>query len=161
MPESKGPEAGYEELLAGHPFTQGMSPKEIAQVAGCVLGTARFAVDEVILRTGAPADRCLLITLGDVALEAHSPGSGSRIIQTVNAGEVLGWSWMFPPYKVTFDARALTPTEAVVLDGARLRECASRDTELGYHVMSRVARMVVDRLQATRLQLLDMYARPS
>jgi CRP/FNR family cyclic AMP-dependent transcriptional regulator len=161
MPDTKGPSAGYEELLAGHPFSQGMSPDEIAQVAKCVLGTARFAADDVILRTGDPADRCFLITLGDVALEAHSPGSGPRIIQTVNAGEVLGWSWMFPPYKVSFDARALTPTEAVVLDGAALRKCAAEDMGLGYHVMNRVARMVVDRLQATRLQLLDMYARPS
>jgi CRP-like cAMP-binding protein len=115
----------------------------------------------VILRTGDPADRCFLITLGDVALEAHSPGSGPRIIQTVNAGEVLGWSWMFPPYRVAFDARVLTPTEALVLDGTALRECAAQDVELGYHIMRRVARMVVDRLQATRLQLLDMYARPS
>jgi len=161
MPDNQGPSVSHEELLAGHAFSEGMSPDEIAQVAKCVLGVTRFQPDDVILRTGNPADRCFLITVGDVALEAHSPGSGPRIIQTVNAGEVLGWSWMFPPYRVSFDARALTPTEAVVLDGAALRECAARNVELGYHVMSRVARIVVDRLQATRLQLLDMYANPS
>lgn len=147
-----------EELLAGHPFTEGLGPGEIGKIARCVTGVTHFAVDEAILRTGDPAERCFLITRGDVALEAHSPGAGSRIIQTVNAGEVLGWSWMFPPYQVAFDARALTPTEAIVIDGAALRRCSSEDPALGYHVMSRVARMVVDRLQATRLQLLDMYA---
>jgi CRP/FNR family transcriptional regulator, cyclic AMP receptor protein len=150
-----------EELLAGHPFTEGMSPEQLAKVAKCLVGVTRYQTDEVVMRAGVASDRCYLITRGDIAIEAHSPGSGPRIIQTVNGGEVLGWSWMFPPYRTVFDGRALTPTEVLVLDADKLRLCASEDLELGYLVMSRVARMVVDRLQATRLQLLDMYARPS
>jgi CRP-like cAMP-binding protein len=161
MPDPKQAGMKPEELLAAHPFTEGMNPAELAMVASCLLGTARFQADEVVLRAGVPADRCYLITLGDIAIEAHSPGSGSQIIQTVNAGEVLGWSWMFAPYRTVFDARALNLTEVLVIDATALRRCASENPVLGFHVMSRVARMVVDRLQATRLQLLDMYARPS
>lgn len=149
------------ELLAAHPFSEGMTPEELAQVAGCIVGTADFKPDEVIFRAGTASERCYLIVRGDVALEAHSPGSGPRIIQTINGGEVLGWSWMFSPYRWLYDARALTPTEAVVLDGAALRRHANENTPLGYRVTSRMARMVFDALQATRLQLLDMYASPS
>ena len=149
------------EMLAAHPFSEGMSPEELAQVAECIVSTAEFKPDEVIFRAGAISERCYLIIRGDVALEAHAPGSGAHIIQTINGGEVLGWSWMFAPYRWLYDAVALTPTEAVILDGGALRRHAGENTPLGHRVTSRMARMVYDALQATRLQLLDMYARPS
>jgi CRP/FNR family cyclic AMP-dependent transcriptional regulator len=78
-------------------------------------------------------------------------------VGTLHGGDALGWSWMFPPYRWAFDARALSATEAIVIDGETLRESAATDHELGYHVVWRVAREMADRLQATRLQLLDVY----
>ena len=150
-----------QEMLAAHPFSEGMTPEELAAVAECIVGAAEFKPDEIIFRAGTVSERCYLIIRGDVALEAHAPGSGAHVIQTINGGEVLGWSWMFAPYRWLYDAVALTPTQAVILDGAALRRHANESTPLGHRVVSRMARMVYDALQATRLQLLDMYARPS
>ena len=148
----------FAELLADHPFVEGMDEEMMTRIAGCVDSVVKLDPDEVIFRAGGTANRLYLIQHGDVSLEVHSPGIGARIVQTLHGGEVLGWSWMFAPYRWAFDARALTPTEALVLDGKRLRECISQDSELGLYVVSRLARLIVDRLQATRLQLLDLYA---
>jgi len=148
----------FAEMLADHPFVEGMDEAQVLKIAGCVNSVVKLDPDEVIFRAGGTANRLYLLRHGDVALEVHSPGVGARIVQTLHGGEILGWSWMFAPYRWVFDARALTPTEALVLDGKRIRECTSQDPELGLYVMSRLARLVVDRLQATRLQLLDLYA---
>jgi CRP-like cAMP-binding protein len=151
-------QSSYADLLAEHPFVEGLDETQIAQIAGCVESIVKLDPDEVIFRAGGTANRLYLLRHGDVALEVHSPGVGARIVQTLHGGEVLGWSWMFAPYRWAFDARALTPTEALVLDGKHVRECAGADPEMGLILMTRLARLIVDRLQATRLQLLDMYA---
>jgi len=148
------------DLLAAHRFTSGFPEGLVDELAACALGTVRWEPGTVIFRQGQQADRCYLITHGDVALEIHSPGAQPRIVQTVNGGEVLGWSWIFAPFRWSFDARALTSTEAIELDGARLREDGACDlpAEYRYLLMARFARLIVDRLHATRLQLLDVYA---
>ena len=144
--------------LARHPFFAGFTGEDLDKLAGCVEGVTSFTADAVVFRAGGKATLCYLMQEGEVALEVHSPGSGSRIIQTVARGEVLGWSWLFPPYRWSFDARVLTPSTALVLDGERLRDCIAADHDLGYEVMTRFAGLIVERLQATRLQLLDLYA---
>jgi CRP-like cAMP-binding protein len=146
------------EELGKHPFMEGLSPDLVEKMTRFVKGIKTWDSDEVIFRSGGAADECFLIRSGEVALEVHSPGSGSRIIQTVSRGEVLGWSWLFSPYRWVFDARVLTPVEAIVLDGEMMRESISDDHPLGFEIMSRFARIIVGRLQATRLQLLDLYA---
>ncbi len=146
------------EELGKHPFMAGLSPDLIEKMTRFVKGITTWDSDEVIFRSGGAADDCYLIRSGEVALEVYSPGSGSRIIQTVAGGEVLGWSWLFPPCRWAFDARVLTPVEAIVLDGEMMRESISDDLLLGFEIMSRFARLIVERLQATRLQLLDLYA---
>jgi CRP/FNR family transcriptional regulator, cyclic AMP receptor protein len=70
---------------------------------------------------------------------------------------VLGWSWLFPPYRWHFDASASAETSAVVLDGACLRGKCEDDASLGYRLMKRFAQLIQQRLQETRLQLLDVY----
>jgi CRP-like cAMP-binding protein len=112
----------------------------------------------MIFRSGGEATKCYLIQSGEVAIEVYSPGTGSRIVQTVSRGEVLGWSWLFEPYVWSFDARVLTPATAIVLDGEAIRHCMNDEPNLGYPMMVRFARLIVGRLQATRLQLLDLYA---
>jgi CRP-like cAMP-binding protein len=144
--------------LGRHPFFAGFPTEDLEKLAECVEGLVSFDDDAVVFRAGGKASSCYLMKEGEVALEVHSPGAGSRIIQTVARGEVLGWSWLFPPYRWAFDARVLTPAQALVIDGERLRECISTDHDLGYEVMTRFAGLIVERLQATRLQLLDLYA---
>jgi CRP-like cAMP-binding protein len=141
-----------------HPFVAGITPEMVEELAGCIVGLESWDSDEVVFRSGGPADRCYLIRTGEVAIEVHSPGAGSRILQTVSRGEVLGWSWLFEPHRWAFDARVLTPTEAIVLDGRKVRECIAEHTELGFEVMTRFAELIAERLRATRLQLLDLYA---
>jgi len=145
------------ELLAVHPFVVGMEESQVRRMAECLTTVTQFATDQAIFHSGGVARVLYLIRSGDVALEVAGPGAGTRIVATLHAGDALGWSWMFPPYRWAFDARALAPTEAIVIDGEKLRRCAAADHELGYQVVWRVAREMADRLQATRLQLLDVY----
>jgi CRP-like cAMP-binding protein len=144
-------------LLSAHPFVVGMEEAQLQRVADCVTGVAQFATDQVIFQAGGVARILYLIRSGDVALEVVGPGAGTRIVGTLHGGDTLGWSWMFPPYRLAFDARALVPTEAITVDGEKLRQSAATDHELGYQVVWRVARDMADRLQATRFQLLDVY----
>jgi CRP-like cAMP-binding protein len=111
----------------------------------------------MLLREGDPADRFFLIRRGTVALEVSAPGRGALTIETLDDGDPVGWSWLFAPYRWQFDARTVGPCELVAFDGACLRGKCEEDHELGYQLMRRFAANVVSRLQATRLQLLDVY----
>lgn len=143
--------------LREHPFARGFSEEQLARLGECVRGEETFAEDEFIFRAGSLAQRLYLVTDGEVALEIHSPGRPPGIVQTVAGGEVLGWSWYFEPYRWSFDARAITPTRVITLSGRQIRECADGDRDLGFLLLRRMAQVLVDRLQATRLQLLDVY----
>jgi CRP-like cAMP-binding protein len=113
-----------------------------------------FEAGDVLFREGEPANQFYLIERGCVALEAHEPGDGTILVQNVGAGDVLGWSWLFPPFAWHFQARAVEPTSAIVLNGAHLLIAAEEDHEFGYELMKRVAQIVIHRLQSTRSQLL-------
>ncbi len=139
-----------------HPFLAGMSPEHVAAVLEHA-HPVTFPAGAAIFAAGAQADRCFLIDQGDVALEVTAPGRSPAVVQTLHGGDVLGWSWLFEPYRWMFDARALTDTTATAVDGAELRSKLAGDHELGYQLMSRFARLMVGRMQAARLQLLDLY----
>lgn len=149
------------EEVSGHRFLRGMSESNVEAVLATLQRDESWSPDEVIFSSGAPAVEVFLVLTGDAAVEVHAPGSGSRIIQTLRGDQVLGWSWMLPPHRWTFDARALTPTRAAVLDAVELRAAANDDPALGFEIVTRVARAMSDRLQSTRLQLLDLYAHRS
>jgi CRP/FNR family cyclic AMP-dependent transcriptional regulator len=89
-----------------------------------------------------------------VAVESHEPGAADRLVQLLEAGDALGWSWLFPPYEWHFQARAVEPTRAVVFNAAHLLVACEKDHDLGYDLMKRMAQVVIRRLQATRRQLL-------
>ena len=146
------------EALIAHQFTEGMDPEHVEMMMDCVIGHSTFEEDDVIFRAGSQADRFYLLEDGEVALEVHSPAKPHRIVQTVSGGDILGWSWLFEPYRWSFDARALVPTTAIVLDAEKVRHCADEHADVGVIVIKRIAGLVVRRLQATRLQLLDLYA---
>ena len=101
--------------------------------------------------------RLLPVRHGSAALETYVPARGPVTIETLEAGEVLGWSWLFPPYRWHLDARALTTVRATAFDGACLRGKCQSDPALGYELMSRFAQVMIERLQWTRLRLIDVY----
>jgi hypothetical protein len=92
-----------------------------------------------------------------MALEVCSPGRAPITVQTVGEGEILGWSWLIPPYKWRFDARTIEPVLAFALDGVCLRTKCEEDRHLGYAFLKRLAPIIEQRLQGTRFQLLEMY----
>lgn len=148
------------ELLRDSPFFNGLDEAVIALVAGCAK-TARFDGGDMLFRAGQPADTFFVIRHGRVAVELHNPSRGTITLDTVHDGEVVGWSWLIPPYSWMFDARAMEPTSAVAFDGACLRGKCDQDPALGYALMRQVSQVMYERLQAARVQMLDMYGAPT
>ncbi len=153
------PTKSIRDLIAEHPFFQGLSDEYLDVIAGCARNV-RFMPDEMVFREGEPADTFYLVRHGKVLIGARAPGQGLIPIQTVGPGEVIGWSWLFPPYRWHFDAKALEVTRALAFDGKCLRDKCDQDPRLGYELMRRFAAVMVDRLRAARMQLLDMYGVP-
>lgn len=147
------------DLLEAHDFTRGLDRPTRELLAGCARN-ASFPANASVFREGDPADWFYLLRRGTVALEMRVPGRGRIAIQTLHADEVLGVSWLFPPYLWTFDARAVTPVGAVAFDAGCLRGKCEADHELGYQLMARFAPKLSERLQAARLQLADLYGVP-
>lgn len=144
-------------LLAENPFFEGMSDAHLETMAGCGK-LVHFKAGEFLLREGAEADTFYLVRKGEVSIESHVPAAGPLSVARVCGGGVTGYSWLFPPHRNSFDSLALTNVSAVALDGECLRGKAEADHELGYQLMKRFAQVVLDRLQATRLRVLDVYA---
>jgi CRP/FNR family cyclic AMP-dependent transcriptional regulator len=145
-----------ENILAEHPFLKGLEQQYIQLVAGCA-SNVRFDEGEFLLHEGEEANLFYIIRHGKVAVETFAPERGSLIIDTLTEGDVLGWSWLIPPYQWRFDARAVELTRAIALDGKCLRTKCEQDHNLGYELLKRFAHIIEQRLQATRLQLLDVY----
>ncbi len=145
-----------EELLAGHPFFAGLGASAAQLIAGCA-SNVHFAAADYIFSAGEAASRFYVIRHGRVALEVHSPTRGPLVIDTMDEGEVLGWSWLVPPYRHFGDARAVTPVSAIALDGTCLRGKCEADTELGYQLLKRVTTVMYERLESARVRLLDLY----
>jgi CRP-like cAMP-binding protein len=148
-----------EELLVETRLFADLAEEHLATIAGCGT-TAQFGEGEYLFREGDAADTFYVIRSGSVALETHVPGRGPARLTTLHDEDVLGWSWLFPPYRWHLDARALQPVRALAFDGACLRQKATDDHDLGYELMRRFAEVIVSRLQATRMQLLDVYHHP-
>lgn len=144
------------ELVLDHPLLRGLPAGQVGPVAGCARNVA-LRPGEMLLREGGAADTFYLVRRGRVAIEVLSPASGPVVVETVGPGGCVGWSWLFPPYRWHFDARALEPVGAVAVDGACLRSKADSDPALGYALMTRVSAVLLERLQATRVRLLDLY----
>ncbi|MFH1155554.1 MAG: cyclic nucleotide-binding domain-containing protein [Pseudomonadota bacterium] len=143
-------------MLSEHVFFKNFDRTLILELVECA-SVATFGPDTMIYREDEPADSFLLIRKGRVAVEIFVEGRGPLTIQTVYPGDVLGWSWLFPPYRRRFDARAVEATETIVLDGLMLREKAENNNRLGYELLKRFSKVVVDRLQAASVKLLDIY----
>lgn len=146
-------------LLAEHPCCHGLSEEDLHRIAGCSRNI-RANPGEYLFREGEEAEHVFFLRHGRVALEVFVPGRDPVVIQTLGPSEIVGWSWFFPPYRWHFDARAVELTRAVAVDAACLRNKCEADPRFGYELLKRISRAIVDRLQATRLQLVDMYGHP-
>ncbi len=144
------------ELVANHPLLAGLPGDAVAQVAGCARNVV-FAPGSLLLAEGDPADTLYLVRKGRVAIEIHAPERGPIVVETVGPGGTVGWSWLVPPYRWQFDARADGQVRTVAVDAACLRAKADADDALGHQLVTRVAGILLERLQATRLRLLDLY----
>ncbi|MGZ4120815.1 MAG: cyclic nucleotide-binding domain-containing protein [Actinomycetota bacterium] len=145
-----------ERLLSEHAFFRGMDPPYLELIAGCG-SNVRFRADTFIFREGEPADLFYLIRHGKVALEIGGVARGPIVIQTVGPDEVVGWSWLFEPYEWNLDARVVEDVRAISFAADCLRLKCEADTRLGYEMMQRFAQVILQRLDATRYQLLDVY----
>lgn len=146
--------------LAGHQFTRGMADEDIAALAG-VASHVKMPARHRLFEEGGTADRFWLIQAGRVALDTHVPGRGRVVIETLGMGDVIGWSWLHPPYQWRLGAVTMQPTQAFVIDGAKVREMCAADPGFGYELTRRFLALVVNRLQATRSRLLDLDAHPA
>lgn len=147
------------EILSEHLFFQDLPPDNVEFISGCGKNVV-FRQGALIAEEGAAANEFYVIRSGTVSIETHVPQKGSTRLQTLKAGDILGWSWLFPPYRWTFDSRALDTVHAIALNGKCLREKCEKDTALGYRLMKKFSQIMTERLRATRLQLLDIYAPP-
>lgn len=147
-----------EHLLADHNFFRGMDQADLACIAGCAHNET-FEPGQTIFREGQPANTFYIIRQGDVALMLRDNSRGPLTIQTLHDGDVLGWSWLFPPYQCRFEARANTVTRVTTFDGACLRNKCEQTPKMGYELMKRFAGALVDRFAQTRMQLIDVYGK--
>ncbi len=145
-----------ERTIEEHPFFQGIDAPLRALLVGCA-ANERFEAGGFLFREGGAADKFYLIRSGCVAIELNAPGRPPLVVETVDDGQILGWSWLVAPYRWSFDARATALTRAVSFDGKCLRGKMEADHRLGYELLRRFVPVMGDRLAAARLQMLDLY----
>lgn len=147
-----------QDVIAEHPFFQDLESAHLALVTGCAK-MASFKSGEFLFRYGGAAEHFFLLRHGRVSLEIAVPGKETFRFQTVGPGEVIGWSWLFEPHQAQFDARAVDDVSVIRFDGKCLRGKCEADAALGYSLMKRFARVLVQRFTDTRLQLMDVYGK--
>jgi CRP-like cAMP-binding protein len=145
-------------ILSKHQLFKGLDKRYLQLIVDCA-SDVHFNSGEIIFHEGDEANQFHIIREGRVALEVVlASGREPIIIQVIGEGEILGWSWLFPPYRRHFDARAVTDTKAIAIDGKYLRTKCEKDHHLGYELMKRFTNIIEKRLRAMRLQNPDMYA---
>ena len=152
------PQKGIRDLIVVHPFFEGMDPAMIDLIAGCGKNVL-FREGEHLARRDTEADCFYAIRHGRVAVELHVPPAGRVMIHTAREGEIVGWSWIFPPYRWSFDIRAMELVRAVQFDASCLKKKCEDDPATGYDVMKRFAVILGKRIEAIHLQLMDIYGK--
>jgi len=144
------------DLLKEHDFFKEMPPKLVDDIAEC--GEKKsYKSGENLDREGDPADYMYIIRSGRIAVQLHHPTKGDLTIMTLNSGDLAGFSWIIPPYRMQFDLKALEKTSVIEFDAKCLRDKCEKDYHLGYLLMQRSAAEMEKRLHSTRIQLLDVY----
>jgi CRP-like cAMP-binding protein len=144
------------EYLPRHPFFAGLPEPVVALVAGCAVNV-HFHPGQHLFHEGEPADTFYVIRHGRVGLEVHAPAGPPVVVDSAHADDVVGWSWLVPPYRWLFDAVATEETSAIAFDGACLRDKCETDPAVGYALLQRVVQVMSTRLHSARIRLLDVY----
>jgi CRP-like cAMP-binding protein len=144
------------EYLPQHPFFAGLDESVIALLAGCAVN-AHIHPGQYLFHEGDPADTFYVLRHGRVSIEVHAPAGPAVVVDSAHADDVVGWSWLVPPHRWLFDARATEETSAIVFDGACLRGKCELDPAVGYAMLQRVVQVMSARLQSARVRLLDLY----
>jgi CRP/FNR family transcriptional regulator, cyclic AMP receptor protein len=147
---------GLERIIGEHPFFSKMEKHFLDIVVGCAKNV-RFEAGQYLFHEGEPADQFYLVRHGRLALQINSPGRGALTFQTLGEGEIVGISWLIPPYRWAYDAKALELTRAIAMDASCLRGKCEAQHDLGYDMMKRFMPVLIQRLQAMRMQILDVY----
>jgi CRP-like cAMP-binding protein len=151
---------GLDRIIAEHRFFRDLEPEISKLIAGCAKNV-RFEAGSHLFHEGEEANAFYLIRHGRVGLEIKAPGRVPMRFLTAGAGEIVGISWLVPPYRWSYDAKALELVRAVAIDAKCLRGKCEADNHLGYALMKRFVPALAERLHATRLQLLDLYGKPA
>lgn len=152
--------SGLAEAIGEQPFLHGFSDAQLARLARCAC-LERYEAGRYLIRQNAPADRFMLLRQGQVVLKAFVPHRGVVPLETLGPYDPLGWSWLAAPRKWHYDGRALEDTEVVAFDADCLIDAMEQDHELGYRLQGRMIEVIAQRLQAARLQSLDLYCNPA
>lgn len=138
-----------------YPLFTDMADEYMALIASCA-HPEEHAVGEYLFRMGDAAEASYLISSGRLSLEVRA---GARLVrvETLEADDAVGFSWLIPPHRWHFDGRVVEHLRVTALDGVRLRQLKAADHEFGYELMLRYSAVMSDRLHATRLQLMDFY----
>ena len=147
-----------EQLLPEHPFFADLSPETVALVAGCARN-AHYSAGEYLFHEDDPADAFYLIRSGRVVLQVRTP-TNDVLLDATQEGDVIGWSWLVPPYRWTFDARATEESSVVAFEATCLREKCRSDAVVGYELLTKVLQVMATRLHSARVRLIDMYGNP-
>ena len=145
-----------ERILLEHPLTRDLDPRHVKTLAGCAR-KCLLPAGKYLWRQGDEANELYLIRSGEVAVGIVIPHEDLLQVETVGRGEVVGWSWFMAPYHLHFDSCALTRVEALVLEGRRLRQLCERDFELRCELLSRIAPIIVRRLEASQKKLIESH----
>lgn len=144
------------EDLSRHAFFAGLAPETLEILAACATEQT-VPAGRYLFREGEGAETFYAVKDGRVTIELHSPVGGGAVLDTAHDGDIVGWSWLIPPYRWMFDARAGDDTAVVAFDARRLRAACDADPGLGYAILRRVAQVMSHRLQSARVRLLDLY----
>lgn len=147
------------DILANQTFFEGMNAEHLALIADCA-ELRDFAAGSTLLRQGEPANAFHVLLEGRVSLALRAGGRSRLVIETLLAPAVVGWSWLLPPYRWHFDVQAMTDTHTVEVHTPCILGKIEQDKVFGYEIYRRFLPVVVERLQAARLQMLDVYAKP-
>ncbi|HET7511897.1 MAG TPA: cyclic nucleotide-binding domain-containing protein [Chthoniobacterales bacterium] len=150
------PPESFQARVELHPFLVGLRPHHLKFLADCAIAT-EFQPNEYLFRQGDFANRFYLIEEGNVALEMRGPKDHAVPIDQVGPGKLVGWSWVFPPYVWYFDARATERTTALFFSGTKLRQYCASDSAFGFELFKRMSHVMLERLQAARIQLLKCH----
>lgn len=151
---------GLGPLLATHPFFADMDPSALDTIVGCCANEV-FRTGSYLYRQGESADKFYLLREGLVTLEAYVPGRPPIAIESVEAGEIIGWSWLVPPYKWSVDARASGTARVISVDGACLRRKMEADRVLGYEIYKRFLPVMARRIVQNRLRIVELATEPA